>query len=82
VLWLVLGESCLLAIVGGGAGLALGALGVAAGDPTGGFLQVFFIPRRDAVAGVVFVVLLGFVAGILPALQAMRLKIVDALRRV
>jgi putative ABC transport system permease protein len=81
VLGLVLAESCALALVGGGVGLALGSLGVSAGDPTGGFLQVFFIPRRDAIWGVVFVVLLGFVAGILPALQAMRLRIVDALRR-
>jgi putative ABC transport system permease protein len=81
VLALVLAESCALAIVGGGVGLALGALGVSGGDPTGGFLQVFYIPRRDAVWGVVFVLLLGFVAGILPAVQAMRLRIVDALRR-
>ena len=82
VLGLVLAESFALALVGGGVGLALGMLGVSAGDPTGGFLQVFFIPRRDAIWGVVFVVLLGFVAGILPAVQAMRLRIVDALRRV
>jgi len=33
------------------------------------------------VVGVMLVVLLGLVAGILPAVQAMRLKIVDALRR-
>ena len=69
-------------IVGGSVGLLLGALAVSAGDPTGGFLQVFFFPQRDVVWGLVFVALLGFVAGILPALQAMRLKIVDALRRV
>jgi hypothetical protein len=69
VLALVLAESGVLAIVGGGLGLALGAMGVGAGDPTGGFLQVFFIPRRDAVAGVVFVLLLGLLAGVLPALR-------------
>ncbi len=82
VLALVLAESCLLAVVGGAVGLVLGALAIAAGDPTGGFLQVFFFPQRDVVWGILFVVLLGFVAGILPALQAMRLNIVDALRRV
>jgi putative ABC transport system permease protein len=81
VLGLVLAESCAIAVVGGAVGLGLGALGVSGGDPTGGFLQVFFIPERDWVWGVVFVLLLGFVAGILPAIQAMRLKIVDALRR-
>jgi putative ABC transport system permease protein len=82
VLGLVLAESCALAILGGGAGLALGALGVSTGDPTGGFLPVFFIPRPDAVWGVVFVLALGLVTGFLPALHAMRLRIVDALRRV
>jgi ABC-type antimicrobial peptide transport system permease subunit len=33
------------------------------------------------ILGVILVVLLGLVAGILPAIQAMRLSIVDALRR-
>ena len=81
VLALVLAESCLLAILGGGMGLALGALFVGAGDPTGGFLPVFYFPGKDVVMGVVYVMLLGFVAGTLPALQAMRLRIVDALHR-
>jgi putative ABC transport system permease protein len=82
VLGLVLAESSALAIVGGGLGLVVGALGISAGDPTGGFLPFFYFPSRDVVWGVVFVLLLGIVAGILPAVQAMRLKIVDALRRV
>jgi putative ABC transport system permease protein len=82
VLGLVLAESCLLATVGGAAGLGLGSAAIAAGDPTGGSLQVIFFPTRDLALGIAFVVLLGFVAGILPALQAMRLRIVDALRRV
>lgn len=81
VLALVLAESCLLAVLGGGMGLALGALFVGAGDPTGGFLPVFYFPGKDVVMGVVYVMLLGFVAGTLPALQAMRLRIVDALHR-
>jgi putative ABC transport system permease protein len=78
---LVLAESCLLTILGGGAGLAIGALAVAGGDPTHGFLPFFYIPSRDMAMGVALVVVLGLVAGILPALQAMRLRIVDALRR-
>jgi putative ABC transport system permease protein len=78
---LVLAESSLLAILGGGAGLALGAMAIAAGDPTGGFLPIFYFPTRDMILGGILVVLLGLVAGILPALQAMRLSIVDALRR-
>jgi len=78
---LVLAESLLLAILGGGAGLALGLTAISAGDPTGGFLPFFYVPTKDLILGMIFVVLLGLVAGILPAVQAMRLSIVDALRR-
>jgi putative ABC transport system permease protein len=81
VLALVLAESTFLAVLGGGLGLLLGSAAIAAGDPTGGFLPVFYFPERDVVLGVVFVALLGFVTGILPALQAKRLRIVEALRR-
>jgi len=82
VLVLVLAESCALAFLGGGIGLALAALAISGGDPTGGYLPIFYFPGRDVVWGVAFVFVLGFVAGILPAVQAMRLRIVDALRRV
>jgi len=83
ILVLVLTESLLLAVVGGGLGLLLAWTAVTAlGDPTHQFLTVFFLPGRDVVLGVVFVLLLGLVTGIIPAVQAMRLKIVDALRRV
>jgi putative ABC transport system permease protein len=78
---LVLAESSLLAILGGAVGLTIGSAAVAAGDPTGGFLPIFYFPSRDLVIGVFLVFFLGFVAGILPAIQAMRLRIVDALRR-
>ena len=78
---LILAESGLLAILGGGIGLTLGVLAVGAGDPTGGFLPIFYFPTKDLILGVIFVLLLGVVAGILPAIQAMRMRIVDALRR-
>ena len=81
ILGLVLAESCLFAILGGGVGLLLGSLAVGAGDPTGGFLPIFYFPGKDLALGVFYVVLLGFVAGAIPAFQAMRLRIVDALRR-
>lgn len=81
VMALVLAESCVLALVGGGIGLALGAALVAGGDPTGGYLPVFFLPEKDLALGVGLIFALGLVTGFLPAMKAMRLRIVDALRR-
>jgi putative ABC transport system permease protein len=82
ILALVLLESCTIAIVGGGIGLFLSWMAITAiGDPTGGFLPIFHFPPRDLVLGVALVLLLGFGTGLVPALQASRLKIVDALRR-
>ena len=81
VLVLVLGESLVLTALGGGLGLGLALVLVSAGDPTGGSLQVFYIPTRDLAAGVALILLMALVAGILPALQARRLRIADALRR-
>jgi putative ABC transport system permease protein len=81
VLALVLGESVLLTVAFGGLGLALGYALVSQGDPTGGFLPIFFFPPEDLVLGAVLVLLLGLAAGALPALAAMRLRTVEALRR-
>jgi putative ABC transport system permease protein len=81
VLGLVLGESLLLTALGGGLGLGLAWLLVSAGDPTGGSLPMFYIPGRDLATGAALIVVMALVAGILPALQAGRLRIADALRR-
>jgi putative ABC transport system permease protein len=82
ILSLVLLESCTIAFLGGGLGLLLiWAFIKAVGDPTGGLLPIFNFPPRDVVIGAALVVLLGVGTGLLPAMQASRLKIVDALRR-
>ena len=82
VLGLVLGESCLLAAVGGLSGIAVAwVLITVGGDPTNGAFPVFYFPAKDMVIGVVLALLVGVVAGMLPALQAERLRIADALRR-
>jgi len=81
VLGLVLGESLALTAIGGGLGLGLAWLMVSAGDPTNGMLPVFYIPTRDLLAGLALILATAFIAGILPALQAQRLRIADALRR-
>jgi len=81
VLALVLAESCVIAAVGGLAGLAVAWLIGAAGSPAPSMLPVFYLPTRYLLIGVLFVFGLGIVAGILPAIQAMRLQIAVALRR-
>ncbi len=81
LLGLVLLESVTLAVIGGGLGLLMAWLITQGGDPTGGMLPAFFLPTRDVVVGVGLILLLGMAAGLLPAWQASRLRIVDALRR-
>jgi len=80
-LTLVLAESCLIAGVGGVAGLGLAWLIAAGGSPVPSMLPVFYLPARYVVYGLGLVMGLGVIAGILPALQAMRLRIAEALRR-
>jgi putative ABC transport system permease protein len=79
---LVLAEAAAYAVVGGGLGLLLAWGFVSQGDPTGGMLPSFYLPRAHLVAGALFVVALAAVAGLLPALEARRLPISAALRRV
>ena len=81
ILLLVLAESVLIAVIGGGLGLLAAWLFVQQGDPTGGMLPIFMLPSRDVAVGAALIVGLGIVAGLLPALNAMQLKITDALRR-
>ena len=80
ILALVMAESVLLVVLGGMAGLGLAALimpGVQAAS--GGMLPVATIPAQTWLWGLLLMVAIGVVVGLLPALRAMRLKIVDAL---
>jgi putative ABC transport system permease protein len=84
VLGVVLGEALVITVLGGLLGLGIGWLMVASlGEATfiKQYLPIFFIPTRDLFIGVGLTVVLGLVAGILPAIQAMRLRLADALRR-
>jgi len=81
ILLLVLSESLIITVGGGGLGL-LAAWGVVQmGDPTGGLLPLFTLPPSNIAVGVGLMILMGFVAGIMPAMAAMRLKITEALRK-
>jgi putative ABC transport system permease protein len=84
VLGVVLGESLAITVLGGILGLLFGWL-VVTGLGQAGFIRqffpIFFVPARDLILGGALTITLGFVAGILPAIQAMRLRLADALRR-
>src|SRR5262249_21994409 len=82
VLWLVMFESLLIASLGGGLGLLGAKLFSLQGDPTGGMLQIFYIPAAAIAAGLALNVAVGVAAGLLPALAAMRLQVIEALRRI
>jgi putative ABC transport system permease protein len=81
VLVLVLAESCLLACVGGLAGLAGAWAFASRGSPVPQMLPVFYLPTHYLFIGAGIVLALGVIAGIVPALQAMRLQIAVALRK-
>ncbi len=84
VLGVVLGESLTITVFGGILGLLAGWLMVMALGQAGfirQFFPIFFIPTSDLFVGGALTIALGFIAGILPALQAMRLRLADALRR-
>jgi putative ABC transport system permease protein len=81
VLALVLAESCLIAAVGGLAGLGVAWLITSRGSPVPSMLPVFYLPVEYIFIGLGLVLALGLVAGIFPALQAMRLQIAVALRK-
>lgn len=81
ILALVLAESLFIALVGGALGLALAWVFVQGGDPTGGLLPIFMLPLRDVAIGAALMVAMGVLAGMAPAVGAMRLRITDALRR-
>jgi putative ABC transport system permease protein len=82
VLAMVLGESCLMTVVGGALGLRLGWMIISRGDPTGGLLPMFSLPVHHLLTGFGLAVALGVASGIVPALQAMSLRVAEALRRI
>jgi len=82
VLLLVLAESTMIAALGGALGLAGAKLLTLNGDPTHGMLPFFYLSTQTAIEGFAVALIVGVVAGLLPALSAMNLNVVAALRRV
>jgi putative ABC transport system permease protein len=75
-----LGESVLLSLLGGLAGIALGAAATAGYASTQGWIVV--VPVLSVAGGVTIALLLGALAGLYPAVRAARLAPAAALRSV
>ncbi|MBA0100751.1 FtsX-like permease family protein [Stenotrophomonas indicatrix] len=79
VLTLVMVESVLLIGLGGLIGMGLAALILPAISPKSMGMLPPHVPTPTWLVGIVLIVVIGIVVGLLPALRAKRLKIVDAL---
>ena len=82
VLWLVLAESVLITLLGGLLGLALSIVMIrGAKQALAQYLPMLAIPPEAFASALAFMLALGLLSGAVPAAQAWRLRIVDALRR-
>ena len=84
----VLGEASVLGIAGGALGIGLGyplinqGVGRFMEDNFTGFFPYFRVAEKDAITAMVLSLLLALLAAAIPAYQASRLRVVDALRKV
>jgi len=83
VLFFVLAESLTIALFGGLLGLGLALLAIPAlGAALNGLLPALILSPAVLSFGLLIALLVGTAAGILPGIGAMRLRVVNALRRV
>jgi putative ABC transport system permease protein len=83
VLGFVLGESLVIAVVGGALGLLLALVAVPfLSRWLGGLLPVLVLSPSILLVGFLTAIVVGFASGFLPGLGAMRMRVVNALRRV
>jgi len=83
VLFFVLAESLVIALIGGLIGLGLAILAIpAVGAALNGLMPPLVLSAVMLLIGLGFALLVGAASGLLPGLGAMRLRVVDALRRV
>jgi putative ABC transport system permease protein len=83
ILFLVLAESTVIALFGGLLGLLLAwaAIPVISAAVTG-LLPPLLLSKTMLSLGLVFAIFVGMVSGLLPGISAMRMRVVNALRRV
>ena len=80
ILGLVLAESVLLLVLGGLLGLGLAAVAMpAVSAGSGGMIQLGTMPAATWGIGIALMLAMGALVGLIPAVRAMRLNIVDAL---
>jgi putative ABC transport system permease protein len=79
---LVFAEAALITLLGGAAGAFLAKLAIEGGGMRIPFFPPMSIHWETVVTGILLAAFMGAASGIVPAYQAARLKIVDALRRV
>ncbi len=83
VLFFVLGESLVIALFGGLLGLALALLAIPVlGAALNGLLPALILSPAILSFGLLTALVVGVVSGLLPGIGAMRMRVVDALRRV
>jgi len=83
VLGFVLGESLVIAVVGGLLGLALALAAVPLlSRALSGVVPVLILSPTILLTGFVAALFVGFISGFLPGFGAMRMRVVNALRRV
>jgi putative ABC transport system permease protein len=83
ILFFVLSESLIIALIGGVLGLLLALVAVPAlAKALNGLLPSLVLSPLMLVFGLILAVLVGLVSGILPGFAAMRMRVANALRRV
>ncbi|HEX4543347.1 MAG TPA: FtsX-like permease family protein, partial [Candidatus Acidoferrum sp.] len=83
VLFFVLAESLVIALIGGLLGLGLAILTIpVVGANLNGLLPPLLLSGALLGLGLLFALFVGVASGLLPGIMAMRLRVVDALRRV
>jgi putative ABC transport system permease protein len=82
ILFYVLAESVTIAFVGGTLGILIAKAFTLGGSPVPSFLPLFYLPMNQVVYGVLIAIVIGGVAGLIPAMAASQLRVVDALRKI
>jgi putative ABC transport system permease protein len=81
ILIYVIAESVSIAVIGGILGLGAAKVVTLFGSPIPSALPLFYLPMGQAGYGVIVALVIGGLAGLIPAITASRLRVVDALRK-